>query len=699
MPSATPTTGPEGRSGPEVRVRRPVAEPEAEGPDIGALVTETLRSLREISGDNVFRAAMAILVVAVAAKVYVLNASYFVEDDFLFFGAAYAADLTPDYLFSLHKGHFMPGAMFLVYLQTAFWPYNWWVGAGFMLGLQTLALLVFLRLTWELFGRRWALLVPFTVYALAPLTIPVLGWWAAALNAVPFQLAILLALLWTVRHVRTSDPRHAWWAAGAIAFGMLFSVKALFLPALVFVFAIAFLYPGHPVAATLRAFRAHRVFWSVLVAMTVGYLALYLFSQNAGSGGEGAGVPEWEAASELLRRMFGQVFPVGALGGPFEWSIITPAGGLVEPRDFVVLGAVAMWLLIVLSSLWLRGRAWRAWALLLGYLLFVDAIPTVIARGRGHGLAGADPRYVADAALIFALCLALAFLVVREQRARESVGTAGVAPSVRAAPGRRARRNRAIAAGVLTVGYAAGALYSTHTYADTLNGERLREYLGNVRASMADLPEEGALYPRPVPEEVVLEWNGDRRLTSYVLPPLAPGDDGERLAHPEQGSAAYVFDDDGNLVPGEHTLFSNMFAPGPEHDCLGTLDGAVSWPALAPGGLEQVVTFAYTSDRDAPLVVSVGGGWIETVLPAAPDGGFWHVPAPQQGDRLSLLTEGEEDLCMTTVAFGKLAPNERSTHPIPLSQEGTDEGDADDTETSEDPGSSEDTGADLEASD
>ncbi|MEU0488869.1 hypothetical protein ABZ249_06535 [Nocardiopsis sp. NPDC006139] len=682
MPSTTPTTGPDREPEVEVRVRRPVEEPEDEGPGIGAMAAESLRALREVSRDNVFRAAMAVLVVALAAKVFVLNASYFVEDDFLFFGAAYATDLTPDYLFSLHKGHFMPGAMFLVYLQTAFWPYNWWVSAGVMLGLQALALLVFLRLLWELFGRRWALLIPFTVYALAPLTIPVLGWWAAALNAVPFQLAILLSLLWTVRYVRTGDPRYGWWTTAAVVFGMFFSVKALFLPSLLFVFAVAFLYPGSLFAGAVRAFRAHRAFWAAMVAMTLGYLVLYLVSQNTGSGTEGAGVPEAEAAGELLRRMLGQVFPVGALGGPFEWAIITPAGGLIEPRGFVVLGAGVMWLAVVLSSLWLRGRAWRAWALLLGYLVFVDAIPTVIARGRGHGLAGADPRYVADAALVFALCLALAFLVVREQRARESVSTAGVPLATRAAPGRRARRNRAVAAAVLTAGYAAGALYSTYTYAGTLNGDRLREYMDNVRASMADLPEEGAFYPRPVPEDVVLDWNGDRRLTSYVLPPMAPEQDGDRFAHPEQGAAAYVFDDEGTLVPGEHTLFSSTFLPGPEDECLGTLEGAVSWPALAQGGPQQVATVAYTADADTQLVVSVGGGWIEAVLPAAPEGGFWHLPVPQQGDRLSLLTEGDE-LCMTAVAIGGLAPDAEGGHPIPLSQEepaepadGAEDGDA-----------------------
>ena len=659
MPSTTPMTGPEREPETAAGAHRPAGEPE-EPPGITESAAASLRALREISRDTVFRAAMAVLVVALAAKAYVLSASYFVEDDFLLFGAAYAFDLTPEYLFSLYKGHFMPGAKFLAHLQTALWPYNWGVGAGAVLAVQALALLTFLRLLWELFGRRWALLVPFSVYALAPLTIPVLGWWSAALSAVPFQLAILLALLSTVRYVRTEDPRHGWRTAAAVAFGMAFSAQALFLPALLFAFVAVFLYPGTPRAGAVRAFRAHRVLWGALAAMSLGHLALCLAGH---SGGGSAGMPEADAAVEVLRRMLGQVFPTGALGGPFEWPIATPAGGLAEPRGSVVLGAAAVWAAVIAGSLRLRGHAWRAWALLLGHLVFMDAIPTVIAHGRGYGLVGADPRYVADAVPVFALCLALAFLPVREQRARESVSGAGTPPSPRPAD-----RARAVAAAALTVGYAAGALYSTCAYAGTLSGDRLRAYTGNVRASMADLPQEGAFYPRPVPEDVVLAWNGDRRLTSYVLPPLAPEGEGDRFARPGQAAEAYVFDDEGTLVPGVHTPFSSTFLPGPEDECMGTLEGAVSWPAPIPGGPEQVATVAYTSQRESRMVVAVGEGWIEAVLPAAPHGGFWNLPVPQRGERFSLLTE-EDALCLTAAAIGRLAPDARGGHPIPPAEE------------------------------
>lgn len=642
-------------------VRRPVMESEGQGSEeqgsaFASVLRSTLASLKGLEHDRLVQTGMLVVVASLLLKIYVLSESYFVEDDYLFFAAAHARDLTPEYLLELHKGHFMPGALFLVYLQTAFLPYDWVASAGTMLALQVIAILAFFRLLWELFGRRWAILVPLTVYALAPLTIPVLGWWAAALNAVPFQLSIVLALLWTVRYLRTDIPLFAWWAGGAVAFGMLFSVKALFLPSLLLVFAAAFLYPGSLIGAVRYAFWRHRTFWSVLVAGTFGYLVLYLMRQSSDDGTEGAGIPVWDTSVEMVRRMLGQVFPTGVVGGPFAWGPITPAGGLVEPAGEVVIGAWTVLVVIVLASLRVRRRAWRAWALMLGYLVFVDAIPTVIARGQFNGAVGADPRYVADAALIFALVLALAFLATREERARDHVGNAGEErwPDRRVqAP--RASRSALVIVVAATLAYAGSAGYSTYTYAQTLNGERLHLYLANVRASLADVPEDAGLYSRPVPTDVVIEWNGPRRLSSYLLPSLGDGELADRIAEPRPAPSAYVFDDDGNLVEAAPHTQLNAFVPAEDQECMDSWDGLMSWTVFEVGGVEQVATVGYVSEEDAGLVVVVGGEEVHTELPAAPDGGFWHVPVGERHETFSLFTEADKT-CVTWASLGTLSP-------------------------------------------
>ncbi|PDP84806.1 hypothetical protein CQJ94_23705 [Glycomyces fuscus] len=642
------------------RVRRPAGEPGGAGPGPAGPVRAAWAAARRLARDRLVLVGLLVVLGAVGLRAYVLGESYFVEDDYLFFAGAHASDLGPDYLLTLHKGHLMPGALFLVYLQTALWPYEWWVSAGTMLVLQAAALVGFLRLLWELFGRRWALLAPLTVYALAPLTVPVLGWWSAALNAVPLQLAMVLAVLWTVRHLRTGDHRPAWWAGGAVVFGMLFTVKAMFLPLVLFAVAVAHLYPGGPVAGARRAWALHRPFWTAMGALLAAYAVFYLTRMRAAGGGEGAGVPQSEPALTMLRGLLTEVFPVGALGGPLEWGPVTPTGGLVDPPGVTVLAAWAVFAVIVLVSLRMRRGAWRAWALLLAYLVVVDIVPTIIARGRFQDVAAADPRYVADAALVFALCLALAYLPTREERARALVG--GAAPDPVAPRPHRVRPRRAarVAAALATAVYAAAACFSTYTYAQTLSGDRLQWYLDTVRTALEDVPEEGGLYARPVPEDVVLEWNGQRRLSSWVLPPLASEEVAARMSLPEEAATAYVFNDAGFLVPARPADDSDMFAPGPADECLEPWEGLVSWPVEAHGGIAQVVTLGYTAEEDVDVVVALGDDWIEVELPAAEENGTWYVPSGAPGEQLSVFVPEDPGdrggLCLNWVSVGGMAP-------------------------------------------
>ncbi|MBE1459819.1 hypothetical protein H4W79_004033 [Nocardiopsis terrae] len=665
---------PTGRAevGGATRLRRPVEEADDQEPTYGDVLGDSIAALRGVLRDRVLQAGLLIVLAALLLKVYVLSESYFVEDDFLFFAGARTSELAPAYLLELHKGHFMPGGLFLVYVQTAFGPYHWASAAGTMLLLQAASILAFLRLLWELFGRRWALLVPLTVYALAPLTIPVLGWWAAALNAVPLQLATVLALLWTVRYLRTGTPLFAWWAGGAVVFGMLFSVKALFLPALALVLAVAFLYPGGLLTALGHAFRRHRTYWLSMVAITVGYLLLYLVRQRASSSGEGASVPESEVVVQLVGRMLGEVFPTGALGGPFQWGPITPAGGLVDPPGVVLIGAWAVLVAIVLASVRVRRASWRAWALLAGYLVFVDALPTVIARGRMYGEVGSDPRYVADAALVFALVLALAFLATREERSREWVGNAGEERGRSRLQLLRHTRGVWVAATSVTLVYAVSASYSTYTYTETLSGDRQREYLANVRESLEDVPGDAGLYSRPVPTDLVLEWNGPRRLSSYVLAPLADREVAARMYTPEESDSAYVFDDDGRLVEAAPISWANAFRPEEGEECMESWDGLMSWNVWEVGGVAQVATIGYTSEEDADLVVVVGEQEVRTELPAAPEGGFWYVPVSERDTKFTLFTDAGKT-CVTWASLGQLAPASQVAEQEAAAGEGAEE--------------------------
>ncbi|CAM3708830.1 hypothetical protein [Nocardiopsis rhodophaea] len=599
-----------------------------------------------------------LVLAAIALKIYVLRSAYFVEDDFLFFGNAAASNLTPDYLTSLHKGHLMPGAMLLAYIQTAIAPYDWGLAAGIMAAFQAGASAAVFRLLWVLFGRRWAILAPLSVYLFAPLTMPVLAWWSAALNAVPFQLAMALSLLWMVRYLRTGDPRYGWMTAGAVVLGMAFSVKAMFLPPLLFVVAAAFLVRGRFPKAFAATLERDMPFWVGMAALSVGHGLLYLAKQDTAQG-EGAGLPKLDTAVTAARRLLGETFPAGTVGGPFEWGPVTPAGGLLNPSAPMVIGAWAVLALVIVVSLLVRRRSWRAWAIVLGYLLLVDIIPTLIARGRYEDAIGFDPRYVADAALVFALCLAFAYMPTREEDPGADgtgrgahAGRADGTTAFRWTPPPKRARDVTIAA---TMAFILAAGYSTYAFADTLSGNRVRWYLDTVRAQMSEIPKEAGVYPRPVPADIVLPWNGPRRLSSHVLSPLADEGVAERLRDPGPADTALVFNDAGYLVPAKPKDDSAFFGKPDDEKCMSTLEGQVMWQVESFGGPTMILAINYKAETSTRIGVVLGDAWIDTELPAAPKGGMWYVPVSGAGNKLLLHTRKDE-LCMQWVTFGELEP-------------------------------------------
>ncbi|MFD0774157.1 hypothetical protein ACFQZ2_09500 [Streptomonospora algeriensis] len=201
---------------------------------------------------------------------------------------------------------------------------------------------------------------------------------------------------------------------------------------------------------------------------------------------------------------------------------------------------------------------------------------------------------------------------------------------------------------------AAGA-FSTSAFADTLNGDRVRWYLDTVRRSVSEVPTEAGIYPRPVPQDIVLPWNGPRRLTSHVLSPLADPGVQERIRTPEPAGSALVFNDAGFLVPAEPAQNSAFFGRPEDEECMSTFDGRVRWPVESLGGPELVLTVAYTSEEETELGAVLGNAWVTTRLPAAPDGGMWYVPVDGAGTEITLSTNADQ-LCMEWVTFGRLQP-------------------------------------------
>ncbi|MFC7327603.1 hypothetical protein [Marinactinospora rubrisoli] len=593
--------------------------------------------------DGPFVAGVLLVAASLVLRGYVLRHAYFAEDDLVLIGRAAAATLTVDHLTGPYHGGFAPGAMLLVYALTAVAPYHWPLAAGSVLVLQGLAGLAMFRLLRVLAGRRWATLPPLTVFLAAPLALPSVAWWSAALSAVPYQIAMVLALLWTVRLHRDGEPRYAWWAAGALLVGLAFSERAALLPLLLVAVLLVARPAGGPHGG-VRALLAERPgFWTGLAALAIGQVALRLSVQGAPVD---LGAVDLGAAAAIVARLLGVVFATGVVGGPLEWGPAAPAGGLPDPAPATVAVAWTVLGALVLAGLRYRRRSWRVWAVLAGYLLVADALPTALGYAAFGSAAGGDPRHLAGAVPVAAVCLALAFRPSSPPRAGTGHAPAPAPPSP--------ARYRVLAAGA-AVAFLTASVWSTHTYVATLADDRVRSYLGTARSALRSVPEEAGVYPRPVPDDIVHPWNGSARLSSVLLSPLAPDGVAARVADPRPAAAALVFDDSGRLVPAGPAPGGMYVGPPEDEDCVATVDGRALWPVETTGGPTVVATLAYTADSDTQVTLGVGGALLRTALPAAPEGGTRYVPLGGSGDRL-LLEVADDEVCLHAVTLGELAP-------------------------------------------
>ncbi|TMR95018.1 hypothetical protein EJK15_30865 [Nonomuraea basaltis] len=577
---------------------------------------------------------LLLILVSLVFRAGVLSKAYFVEDDFLFVAGAGDSGLTWEYLTRVHKGHLMPGALAVVWLLTSVAPYNWALVSFVTIAVQAAASVMFLVLLRRLFGDRAGVLAALTVFVFAPLTVPAMSWWSAALNAVPLQLALVAALASHIRYVREGKGR--WRALIWTAVGMAFSTKGVFIPFVVLGVTSAYLGKGLWARALLTELR--RPVWWAHGLLLAGYAVLYLLRRDS-AGSDALTGPKSEVVPGLVRRLLGETFPTGAVGGPLRWGGLTATGGLADPAPATVIASWAVIALLVVVTCVYRRRAWRAWAILAAYVVVADAVPTVIARATAWDLVGAETRYVADAAVLFALCLALAWLPVEgEDDTRR-----------RPLPG-----GLSLAAGALTVAFLAVSLVSINAYGDTLSGDKARSYLDNARASLATAAPDADIYSRPVPQEIVLPWNGPRRLTSYVLAPLADPETRERMRTPRPSAAPYVFDATGKLV------LVGRVAP-----FFDAVEGRKCYraervfPVESLGGPGMVVAVAYVSPQPVQVVVELGGTQRAATLPATGVmGALYYVPHDGAGKGMRISAAGGQGqaFCLRAVAFGEPGP-------------------------------------------
>jgi hypothetical protein len=611
--------------------------------DPATVPADALDSAEWLRANWITAAAVLGLVLQLWWRAGMIARSYFQQGDFPLLYRAAASKLGPAYLLAPANGQLAPGGRAVIWLEARVGIYNWDVASAVTLLMLALAGLALLRLLRTLFGNRPAILVPFGVYLVTPLVVPVLTWWSATLAWLPLHMAMFMALNAHVHYIRTGRLRHAAAAACWLAAGVLFLDKGALSPLLLLALTSAFLLPGSWTASLVAALRGYWRGWLLYVAVISAYLVVAVLQINGSSFTPRpmAAAPALSFASSLVR--VGLV--PGMLGGPWKWWSTGSYAAAAQMPVLTNLSWVAM-AAAVLASVWFRKRAWRAWLILVAWVAIADLVPVLVG---WIGTVGtppftADLNYLADAVPVIVICAALAFWPVLGDESPNRNGLPSAA-------------TRSLitfnAASVIVV----SSLWSAHAYEAATTGQAARSYIATARAALRHAPAGADIVSAPVPTAVMSRaFFGDASNTAAVLGPLAPRAASVRWTTSPEGAPPrlMIFDGEGRLWPAVVTGVSTA-APAGAGTCwrMSARDVRIplqhalyKWPWFA--------AFGYTGPATT-LGLSFSGGWHSVELAAGHDDAL--APLFGAGSTVTVRNLGSaQPGCLTYLTVGTLQP-------------------------------------------
>lgn len=537
---------------------------------------------------RVTQVGLGLVVLHLGFRAWASLNSWFYLDDYKLLFDAHTQGMSIDYVLLPYNNNLMAGGRIVAWLVDVAGPLQWEVASASLLAMQAIAALGALWACLTLFGRRWAALVPLTLYLASAMALPVMMWWTAGLNQVPLQGAFFLALGSWVHYLRTR--RMHWLAATllAIAYGLLFYVKAILIfPVLAFI-ALAYFAEGGPINRVVSVVRR---FWPAAtlgVAMAVAYVGYYVTHVTSPFTETSPSVIA-EIADTMILRAFGSA----VVGGPWQWNTQPAPNSFADPPLWAVaVGWVVILAVIAIGAL-TRRRTLRTWVLMGGFLLACLAL-LVNSRGPAFGaISGLEYRYLTDAACLAAICVGLVFLDVpgavqsSESRPRPRV-TLPTVPGL--VPG-------------LTALVAVSGMASSFQYAHTWHTDNASDaYLHTLSAELArtgrvDLVEQAV--PNAVYTGIFAPDNDLSRMTTLLDNQVDYPTTSERLA---------TVDDDGRLH--EVVIAGGLSSlPGPRKDCGWLVRGpeAVDIP-LESATIDFLwwTRIAYLASASSPVTVAAG---------------------------------------------------------------------------------------------
>ncbi|MFV0462373.1 MAG: hypothetical protein ACK5MP_04115 [Nostocoides sp.] len=569
-----------------------------------------LRDLYARPDDMVVRVGLALIAVQFLVRVPLALRGWFVGDDFAFIGrAAEFASITPDYLGLAYAGHVMPGSLAWVWLCTHLAPFNFVLPTLADAIVQALTAGVTLALLVVLFGRRWAVLIPFALFLFTALTVPAFVWWAAALNQGPQELAIATTLLAHVVYLRKGT--YGWGFAGVAAMlaGLAFSEKTLLVSGLVFALTLAYFSSGPIRERLVGMLRRHWPVWIGYVVVGVAYLFSYvtyvptpIAGQNPTSGGTSA-----LFANQIFRSIIPSVF-----GGPWRWEPLGTNAALANPPGLAVVVCTVLAAALIVFSIARHYRAAFGWLVLLGYVL-VNGTLLALSRAAlvGPNL-GLEFRYVTDIALVGTVCASLTILPLRaewtERHGQHLIDRPAGQAWLQGLPTQRLREflpplDPPVIATTVVAAIAASSVYSSWAYTDIFGPNIGKTFIPAAAAEARQLAPGSVVSDTPVDSGVVWNMVYPYTLPSHLLRPL--GIDLTVLAPGESADDLLILNRAGHFEPaGVQGL---AVSAGPELNCgyrITSEPRQIRLPARTTVPWDWVVRIGYLADRPGQVTLT-----------------------------------------------------------------------------------------------
>ena len=578
-----------------------------------------------------------------------LSHYYFYQDDFHFMELAVSHPFTWSYLTLVGAGHLFPGVYAICWVVARIALYNWAFAAAITIVMLAAASLAALRLLRTLFGSRPAILVLLLIYLLCPLVMMDTRWWSAAIELLPLQFAIFMALNAQVHYVRTGRFRHAIAAAAWLAVGLIFNEKALILPLLLFAISSGFLMEGPWPAAIVQCLVKYWRSWAVQAAMLAGYAVMFAFSLHTST--VQPKIPDTAAGVfTLIWELVKETFVPGAFGGPWQWFPTSDAqyAASAPPATLAWLSLIVA-VGVIMASVWSRRYAWRAWAILGGWLLAADVAPVVVGRiaEMTPGVLALQTRYVADAVPVLAICVGLAFLPLAGQpdtsRKRPLTADGG-------------QMTRMVAAGLVGA-FVIGSLWSVQDLANTTSGATSRLYVQNAQAAVAQAPAGTLIADSMVPSALMIGAFGPYARASRVIGPLESAADAARIRWTSRPDGTIdhlmVFGPDGRLY--QAAVYGPTSVPFPaKRGCQRVRQGSAvvrfTSPTASGPGVLRIAYLAAAAVNGDDVTVSYGGSAQVLTIKA----GLHSAYLPERGSVQSVTVSGMSGAVATGLCVGAM---------------------------------------------